>query len=100
MYLREKRSADLSQFNICGEFGSSEAIKEAVMAGLGVSVLSVHAVRRELAAKTLFEIPVDTSRIERRFYLIYLKQFEFRRHHKTFVDFLKDYKAVTTDVKT
>lgn len=98
-YLKEKKSAGLSQFNICGEFGSSEAIKEAVMAGLGVSVLSVHAVRRELAAKTLFEIPIAASRIERRFYLIYLKQFEFHRHHKTFIHFLKDYQAVPVDFK-
>lgn len=98
-YLKEKKSTGISQFNICAEFGSSEAIKEAIMAGLGVSVLSIHAVRRELASKTLFEIPIVACRIERRFYLIYLKQFEFRRHHQTFVDFLKDYKAVPTDFK-
>jgi len=99
MYLKEVKSTGISQFNICAEFGSSEAIKEAIMAGLGVSILSVHAVRRELASKTLFEIPIVGCRIERRFYLIYLRQFEFRRHHKIFVDFLKDYKAVPTDSK-
>ncbi|MEE9910791.1 MAG: LysR family transcriptional regulator [Deltaproteobacteria bacterium] len=97
-HLKEVKLTSLSQFNVCGEFGSSEAIKEAVMAGLGVSVLSVHAVRRELAAKTLFEIPMAASRIERRFYLIYLKQFEFRLHHKTFIDFLKNYAPVPTEV--
>lgn len=98
-YLKEKKSISLSQLNICGEFGSSEAIKEAVMAGLGVSVLSVHAVRRELASKILFEIPIVSCRIERRFYLVYLKQFEFRQHHKTFIHFLKDYKAVPGELK-
>jgi len=93
-YMREQKSVRLADFNICGELGSSEAIKEAVLAGLGVSVLSVHAVARELASGMLFEIPLASCRIERRFYLIYLKPFEPRTHHKTFLDFLKHYKAV------
>jgi DNA-binding transcriptional LysR family regulator len=92
-YLKEHKTTHLSQFNISGELGSSEAIKEAVIAGLGVSVLSAHAVLRELDSRILFEIPVTSCRIERQFYLIHLKQFEFRLHHKTFIDFLKNYKA-------
>lgn len=99
MYLKDKKSMGISQFNICAEFGSSEAIKEAIMAGLGVSVLSVHAVRRELASKMLFEIPIVACRIERRFYLIHLRQFEFRQHHKTFVDFLRECQAVPPEFK-
>ncbi len=91
-YLKEKKTVSLSQFNICGEFGSSEAIKEAVIAGLGVSVLSVHAVKRELASNILMEIPVASCIVERRFYLIRLKQFECRPHHKIFIHFLKQFK--------
>ena len=98
-YMKEYKAVGLSQFNICGELGSSEAIKEAVMAGLGVSVLSAHAVRRELASNMLFEIPMISCRIERRFHLIYLKQFELRLHHKIFVNFLKTYKAISTELK-
>lgn len=92
-YMKENKAVRLANFNICGELGSSEAIKEAVLAGLGVSVLSAHAVARELASGMLCEIPLDSCRIERRFYLIYLKQFEPRAYHKTFFDFLKIYKA-------
>jgi DNA-binding transcriptional LysR family regulator len=92
-YIKENKSFSLSQFNVCAELGSSAAVVEAVLAGLGVSVLSIHAVLRELASKMLFEIPMLSCRIERLFHLIYLKQFDLRLHHKTFVDFLREYKA-------
>lgn len=98
-YMKENKAVRLASFNICGEMGSSEAIKEAVLAGLGVSVLSAHAVARELASGMLFEIPLDSCRIERRFYLIYLRQFEPRAHHKIFFDFLKRYKAAPSSRK-
>jgi DNA-binding transcriptional LysR family regulator len=92
-YLRESNSVSLSQLNVCAELGSSEAIKEAVIAGLGVSVISIHAVSRELSSQLLFEIPINSFRVERKFYLIYLKSFDFRPHHQTFVDFLKRYET-------
>jgi DNA-binding transcriptional LysR family regulator len=87
-YLKETKSISLSQLNICGELGSSEAIKEAVIAGLGVSVISIHAVSLELASRLLFEIPINSCRVERKFHLIYFKSFDFRPYHQTFVDFL------------
>jgi DNA-binding transcriptional LysR family regulator len=96
-YLKENKSISLSQLNVCGEMGSSEAIKEAVIAGLGVSVLSVHAVERELASRLLFEIPIAACHMERKFHLIYLKQFEFRPAHQIFMNFLKNYKTVTAN---
>ncbi len=92
-YLKENQSISLSQLNVCAELGSSEAIKEAVIAGLGVSVISIHAVKRELASRLLFEIPITSCRIERKFYLIYLKSFDVRPHHQTFIDFLKRYET-------
>ena len=92
-YLKDNTVISLSQLNVCGELGSSEAIKEAVIAGLGVSVISIHAVRRELASRLLYEIPINACRIERKFYLIYLKSFDVRLHHQTFVNFLKKYKT-------
>ena len=98
-FMKEQKSVSLSSFNVCGEMGSSEAIKEAIIAGLGVSVLSIHAVGRELANKLLYEIPIVSCLIERRFYLIHLKQFELRRHHKTFINYLKSYNPLLTGTK-
>jgi len=94
-YLKTNKGVDFSQFNISVELGSSAAIKEAVLAGFGVSVLSIHAVGRELTSKVLFEIPVTSCEVERRIYLIYLKQFEFPIQHRIFVEYLKNYSALT-----
>ncbi len=90
-YLKKSKSISLAQFNICGELGSSEAIKEAVIAGWGVSVISIHAVSRELSQGLLSEIPIQGLTMERNFYLIYRRQFDFRPFHKTFVHYIKGY---------
>lgn len=90
--LKESKSISLSVLNICGELGSSEAIKEAIIAELGVSVISIHAIRRELAEGLLFEVPIAGLKMERNFYLIYPRHSDFRLSHKIFVAFLKEYK--------
>jgi len=93
--LKEAGSMSVAQLNIRGQLGSSEAIKEAVIAGLGVSVISIHAVERELRQDLLFEVPIQGFQMERNFYLIYKRQFDFRPYHKTFIGFVKRYKAGT-----
>jgi DNA-binding transcriptional LysR family regulator len=89
--LKESRSISLSQLNVRGELGSSEAIREAIIAGFGVSVISSHAVERELSQGLLFEIPIKSCPMERNFYLIYKTKFDFRSFHKTFINFIKRY---------
>jgi DNA-binding transcriptional LysR family regulator len=90
-YLKETKAISLSQLDVCGELGSSEAIKEAIIAGLGVSIISIHAIKRELATGLLFEVPIAGLKMERNFYLIYPRQTDFRPSHKIFIAFLKDY---------
>lgn len=87
--LRESYSINLSQFNICGELSSSEAIKEAILAGFGISVVSIRAIERELAQGLLFEVDLSGCKLERDFYLIYLRQWEMTPVHKLFIDFIK-----------
>ena len=57
--------------NITMEFGSTEAVKEAIMAGFGFSILSRIAIRREIEAGTLIEIPVRGLKMERDFYEVH-----------------------------
>ena len=90
--LKESKSMNLSGLNICGELGSSEAIKEAILGGLGISVISIHAIKRELTAGMLFEVPIAGLNMERNFYLIYPRQTDFRLSHKIFIAFLKGYR--------
>ena len=51
------------------ELGSSEAIRQAVLAGCGVAFISEVAVRSELAAGLVREVPVEGVAIERAFTL-------------------------------
>jgi DNA-binding transcriptional LysR family regulator len=88
-YLKESKTISLSHLHICCELGSSEAVKEAIIAGLGVSVISIHAVKRELSQGLLFDLPIQGSRMERNFYLVYKRQTDLRPAHKIFIDFLK-----------
>jgi len=95
--LKKSKSISLTQFHVCGELGSSEAIKEAVIAGWGVSVISNHAVSRELSQGLLCEIPLQGYSMERHFYLIYRRQFDFRPFHKTFISYIKKYTPASLD---
>jgi DNA-binding transcriptional LysR family regulator len=91
-YLAQNTSRSLSRFNIVCEMGSSEAVKEAIIAGLGASILSIHAIKRELKEGTLIEVPIKSCAIQRYFYLIYKKQFTLLHYHKLFLKFVKNYK--------
>ncbi|MBI5441407.1 MAG: LysR family transcriptional regulator [Deltaproteobacteria bacterium] len=55
---------------IRAHMGSNEAVKAAVMAGLGLSFLSEAAVRREVERGDLSIVPVEGLRISRRFHLV------------------------------
>jgi DNA-binding transcriptional LysR family regulator len=52
------------------EIGSTAAIKEAVKAGIGVSILSVRSVEQDVKFGLLKPIPLNSVRLERPFYLI------------------------------
>ncbi len=81
----------LSHFNVICEMGSSEAVKEAILSGLGVSILSLFAVNRELSQGLLKAVHVSGCNIERHFSIIYKKQFPFMKYHKKFLNFVKKF---------
>ncbi len=89
--LAKRGDRPLGSFNVACEMGSSEAVKEAVLAGLGVSILSIHAMEREIAQGLLATVPVEDCAIERRFYLIYRKQFHLMKHHRRFLAGIKNF---------
>jgi DNA-binding transcriptional LysR family regulator len=88
-YLRAETGVDPSLFQVFCELGSSEAVKEAVLAGAGAAFLSIHAVRREAEAGKLRIVAVAGWNIERSFHLIHKKSFRFKPHHELFLDCLK-----------
>ena len=59
------------RFSTAMELGHIEAIKQAVMAGLGVAFLSAHAIRGELATGRLRALRVRGLRLRRHFHVIH-----------------------------
>ncbi len=53
------------------QLGHTEAIKQAVMAGLGVAFVSRYAVRGEVATRRLAVVPVRGLKIQRHFHVIH-----------------------------
>jgi DNA-binding transcriptional LysR family regulator len=65
----EAAGADLAGFRVVGEMGSTQAIKQAVKAGVGVSLLSRRAVEEECRAGSVWCLRVKDLKISRAFYL-------------------------------
>jgi DNA-binding transcriptional LysR family regulator len=72
--------------------GHIEAIKQAVAAGLGVSVFSEMAVKREVRFGTLALLRVEHFPIQRRWYIARLTDRRLKPGTAEFIEFLRDYK--------
>ncbi len=70
------------------ELGSSEAIKQGVMAGLGVAVLSLHSLRLERDAGKLVVLDVKGFPLKRRWFAVHLKGKQLSLTAKTFLDYI------------
>ncbi len=72
--------------------GYVEAIKQAVAAGLGVSVLSALAVKREVQYGTLTILNVEMFPIQRRWYIARLTERPLSANVNAFIKFLHEYR--------
>lgn len=72
------------------ELGSNEAIKQAVIGGLGVSVLSRHTLLPETANSELTILDVEGFPISRQWYIVYLSGKQLSVVATTFFDYLRD----------
>src|SRR5207247_10699010 len=72
--------------------GHVEAIKRAVAAGLGVSVLSEVAVRREVRYRTLVVLQVEHFPVQRRWYIARLADRPLSASAAEFIEFLREYR--------
>lgn len=69
--LAEALRAKHVAMNVAAELGSSTAIKSAVAAGLGVTMISSRAVAAEIKSGTLEAVPVENFSLPRHFYLVH-----------------------------
>jgi len=72
--------------------GHVEAIKRAVAANLGVSVLSELAVKREVQYRTLAILDVEYFPIQRRWYIARLAERPLSASADVFIEFLREYR--------
>lgn len=75
-------------FNKTMEMNSNEAIKQAVQAGLGLGVLSIHTLEVELMLKRLVVLDVEGFPIMRHWYIVHRKGKRFSAIAQAFKDFV------------
>ena len=76
------------KFGTSMELGHTEAIKQAVMAGLGVALVSVHAVRGDVASGRLRALRLKGMRIRRHFHVIHNEARTLSASTRAFLDLL------------
>lgn len=70
------------------ELGTTEGVKEAIAADLGVSLLSGHVLKKELASGVLATLALKGGEPSRDLYLIYRKDHSLSRAARAFLDLL------------
>ncbi len=75
--------------NVVMELGSTEAVKEALIAGLGVSILSRTSIQREIRSGLLKAVSIHGVKMERDFYQICHRQRTLSPVCQVFIQFLK-----------
>ena len=75
--------------NVTMELGSTEAVKEALMAGYGFSILSRISIQHELADGNIVEVPIRGLKMERGFYQVLHSRRPLHPIAQTFREFLK-----------
>jgi DNA-binding transcriptional LysR family regulator len=90
------QGVDLSDINVTMEFGSPEAIKGAVTAGLGISIMSIATIEKERLLGRLAGVSLDPP-IKRPFRIVYQRQKFRSRAIEAFVTFAKTHFLVNAD---
>jgi len=79
---------DIEDMHTIMELGSTQAIKEAVEMGLGFSIISKWAVKRDLKYKNLGMTRIENANFKRDFYLVYNKHHFLTQATETFIRLL------------
>jgi DNA-binding transcriptional LysR family regulator len=66
----EGQGFSLDRIRVAAVFGSTDAVKQAVKAGLGIAIVSRLSVEEELKHKVLKEVTLAAPRMKRKFYVV------------------------------
>ncbi len=78
-----------SLLNVVAEMGSTEAVREAVKAMIGITVISSHAVREDIERDSLYAVPLKSICIQRPFFLAQRKNRELSPLCSAFLEHLR-----------
>ncbi|HXX53779.1 MAG TPA: selenium metabolism-associated LysR family transcriptional regulator [Thermodesulfovibrionales bacterium] len=85
----ENKGVAPEEIKIAGIFGSTDAVKQAVKAGLGISIVSKFSVTDELRCKVLKEIRLKNVLMRRNFYIITHKKRTLPLVYRAFLEHIK-----------
>lgn len=86
----QKKGFNIADFNIVAEMGSTEAVRQGIKNGVGLSILSAVAVTDDIQSGLLKTIHVEGLNLKRSFYLTTHKQRTPSPLCSAFIDFLKE----------
>jgi DNA-binding transcriptional LysR family regulator len=89
----------LGDLRVALELGSNEAIKEAVLRGLGLAVLSTHAIGPEVEAGTLHALQVTGLPLIRQMFAVWDRRRALPIPARLFLDLLQPCRALHPDEK-
>jgi DNA-binding transcriptional LysR family regulator len=81
---------DRGELNVVAEMGSTEAVRQGVREGIGISILSPLAVAEDLAAGRLKALAVEGLELTRRFYLTTHRRRSLSPLATAFIELLKE----------
>ncbi|HIJ60960.1 MAG TPA: hypothetical protein HPP56_10195, partial [Nitrospirae bacterium] len=87
MFFRKHR-IDINKINVVSTFSSTEAIKEAIKAGMGFSIMSEISVRDEIKTGLFREIMINGLKMERIFYIVQHVKRTLPNRYSLFKDYL------------
>jgi DNA-binding transcriptional LysR family regulator len=79
---------NVNDLNIVARIGSTEAIRQGVKSGIGVTILSSIAVTEDVAADKLKTLSIDGLNLKRSFFLTHHRNRSLSPLSKTFIDFI------------
>jgi DNA-binding transcriptional LysR family regulator len=86
----QKKGFNITDFNIVAEMGSTEAVRQGIKNGVGLSILSAVAVADDIQSGLLKTIHVEGLNLKRSFYLTTHRQRTPSPLCSAFIDFLKE----------
>src|SRR5262249_46887030 len=85
----DKARLSLADLRVALELGSNEAIKEAVLRGVGIAILSIYAVQKELRAGQLLALQVSDLHCDRDMFIVQDKRRAMPFPARLFLNFLE-----------